>query len=238
MSSEVERWYSGWRNQMNLSWENKGLIPAVTRDWNNLLLCYQEMFLWMVDNTYTHKLWSCAIYHFLNQCWGSLFCCKQSLQFLHWEVRQDLLIGTRAKAEDRSQKQNQSTVINVRPQFLCLLGLFKSYWQELRESYSINLSAHTQICRRPHIYLWISFLVSCFEIALKATRWCGLAITDHFYSTFFSRNTKNYKICNSNRCSELHYAGAGWKKDLICHQALIGAKTQLMIVKWGMIAPS
>lgn len=30
----------------------------------------------------------------------------------------------------------------------------------------------------------------------------------------------------------------GCKKDLICHQALIGAKTQLMIVKWGMIAPS
>lgn len=30
----------------------------------------------------------------------------------------------------------------------------------------------------------------------------------------------------------------GFKKNLICHQALIGAKTQLMIVKWGMIAPS
>lgn len=30
----------------------------------------------------------------------------------------------------------------------------------------------------------------------------------------------------------------GCEKDLIRHQALIGAKTQLMIVKWGMIAPS
>lgn len=83
----------------------------------------------MVDNTYTHKLWSCEIYHFLNQCWASLFCGKQRLQFLHWEVWQDLLIGTRTRGDNRSQKQDKSAVNNVCPQVLYLIGLCKSYWQ-------------------------------------------------------------------------------------------------------------
>lgn len=46
-------------------------------------------------------------------------------------------------------------------------------------------------------------------------------------------------ISQSNRCKRLHYAEVTWEqKILICNQVLIGAKTELMMVKQETIAPS
>lgn len=127
----------------------------------------------------------------------------------------------------------------------------ETYWQGLRgnnESFYCfpswrhhRSSMYIHVCSHSHLYLQDFFLFpwsglqkpnSSVIPAWKVVPECPLV-----NRVFFCRiTTKSATVTGAMSCimQELD----GWKKDLICHQALIGAKTQLMIVKWGMIAPS
>lgn len=121
----------------------------------------------------------------------------------------------------------------------------KKSWCTDRTGHTNTESAIQYACMLTILGLSIQ---SSAEVSILCNNWCnscryccvlGLVLGNwsaQFYNIFSRITTKSAPVTGamSYIMQELDVC----KKDLICHQAVIGAKTQLMIVKWGMIAPS